>query len=197
VTGVLLPVVGAKFGCFRNGDSGRGKDGLTFGLNSGLGARAPGPIDCEKFGRAGVSGLKLGFSMVERLKLEYGGVVGVGGSESDVIVDEERFVARCMGRKMPDPGTEVVKYRMLQNNQPGTCIIVRHMHIPINIAIVLPTHCVFSAQFDAAKDTLFAPDASDKLDNTMHATRHVDSVAHLNLLAVAAHSVRRGGRSTY
>jgi hypothetical protein len=109
VTGVFLPGVGAKFGCFRIGDSGRGKDGLPFGLNSGLGARAPGPIDCEKFGRAGISGLKLGFSVVERLKLENEGVVGVGGNVSEVNVGEERFVARCIGRKMPAPGTEVVK----------------------------------------------------------------------------------------
>lgn len=114
VTGVFRPGVGAKLGCFRNGDSGRGNDGLPFGLNRGLGARAPGPIDCEKFGRAGGSGLKLGFSVVEMLKLENDGVVGVGGKVSEVRVGEERFVARCIGRNMPDPGTEVVKYRVLQ-----------------------------------------------------------------------------------
>jgi hypothetical protein len=135
--------------------------------------------------------------VVEWLKLENGGVAGVEGNGSEVIVDEERFVARCIGRKMPDPGTEVVKYRMLQNNQPGTCVGVRHMRVPVHIAVVLPAHCVFSAQFDAAKDTLFAPNASDELDNTMHAAGHIHGVAHLNLLAVAAHSVCRSGRTTY
>lgn len=53
----------------RNGDSGRGREGRLFGLNCGLGARAPGPIDWENFGMEGVSGLKCGFVVVERLKL--------------------------------------------------------------------------------------------------------------------------------
>ena len=55
-------------------------------MNLGLVARAPGPTDCENlgFGIDGVSGLKLGFSIVERLKLLwYEGVVGVGGKSDE------------------------------------------------------------------------------------------------------------------
>ena len=65
--GVTLPlrpgVGGAKFDALRSGDSGRGSEGRR--------ARAPGPRDCENFdfGTEGVLGLKLGFSVVERLKL--------------------------------------------------------------------------------------------------------------------------------
>lgn len=114
VTAALRAGVGTRLGCFLKGDSGRGKDGLPFGLNTGLGARAPGPTDCENLGIEGVvSGLKLGFSVVERLKLLKDGVVGVGGKVSDVRVGEARFVARCIGRNIPEPGTEVVKYRVL------------------------------------------------------------------------------------
>jgi hypothetical protein len=69
---------------WRYGDSGL-KDGLAWDGRLGLGARAPGPTDCENlgFGIEGVSGLKLGFSIVERLKLLwYEGVVG-SGAKSD------------------------------------------------------------------------------------------------------------------
>jgi len=112
--GVMEPFrlgVGARLGCLRNGDSGRGRDGLLCGLKTGLGARAPGPIDCENLeGMDGVSGLKLGLSRVERLSLlVYDGVVGVGGS-LPLEFGEPRFVARCMGRKMPELGADVVKY---------------------------------------------------------------------------------------
>jgi hypothetical protein len=74
----------------------------------------PGPTDCEKFGFGieGVSGLKLGFSMVERLKLLwYEGVVGSGAKSDEP--PEMRFCARCTGRKIPEPGTEVSKYCVL------------------------------------------------------------------------------------
>jgi hypothetical protein len=103
--------VAVKFGR-RNGDSGRGSDGRPFGLNCGLGARAPGPTDCENLGIEGVSGLKWGLVVVERLKLLYDpGVVGVGEESSDIA--EERFCARWTGRKMPEPGTDVLKYCLL------------------------------------------------------------------------------------
>lgn len=105
--------MGGKLGRFRNGDSGRGKDGLPFGLKTGLGARAPGPTDCENLGIDGVSGLKFGFSVVETLKLLNEGVVGVGGNVPSVLAGEARLVALCIGKKMPEPGTEVVKYRVL------------------------------------------------------------------------------------
>ena len=77
----LRPGVGAKLGCLRTGDSGRGSEGLPLGLKFGLGARPAGPKDCENLGMDGVvSGLKLGRSRVVALKLLlYDGVVGVGG----------------------------------------------------------------------------------------------------------------------
>jgi hypothetical protein len=121
VMGPVLPGVGARFGCFRNGDSGRGSEGLPFGLKTGLGALAPGPTDCENFGMEGVSGLKFGLSVVERLKLLKEGVVGVGGKVSEVKVGDARLIARCIGRKMPEPGTEVVKYRVLRQRSVGSC----------------------------------------------------------------------------
>lgn len=116
--------VAVRFG-LRRGDSGRGSDGRPLGLNCGLGARAPGPTDCENLGSEGVSGLKCGFVVVERLKLLlYEGVVGVGGKSSDV--PEDRFCARCTGRKMPEPATEVLKYCLLHavSMRPGC-------HVPL------------------------------------------------------------------
>jgi hypothetical protein len=69
--GVRTPLragVAVKVG-LRSGDSGRARDGRPFGLNCGLGARAPGPTDCENLGIDGVSGLKWGLVVVDRLKL--------------------------------------------------------------------------------------------------------------------------------
>jgi hypothetical protein len=46
--GVIEPAllgVGARLGVLRNGDSGRGSEGLPACLDCGLGARAPGPRD--------------------------------------------------------------------------------------------------------------------------------------------------------
>lgn len=110
----LRTAVAVKFGGLRIGDSGRGRDGRPFGLNCGLGARAPGPTDCENLGRDGVSGLKCGLLVVERLKLfRYDdGVVGVGGKSSEVA--DDRFCARCTGRNMPEPGIEALKYCFLR-----------------------------------------------------------------------------------
>jgi len=39
--------------------------------------------------------------------------VGVAGSLPEEEVGEARLMARAIGRKMPAPGTEVVKYLML------------------------------------------------------------------------------------
>jgi len=47
------------------------------------------------------------------LKLPSEGVVGVGGKDPDDNVGEARLEARLRGRKMPEPGSEVVKYRTL------------------------------------------------------------------------------------
>ena len=110
-----LPGVGARFGCFRKGDSGRGAGGRIFPLDMGLTVRAPGPMDWENLGIEGVLGLKCGRSMDERLKLLYDGVVGVGGKDSEDRVREARLVALWMGKKMPAPDTLVVKYRVLQS----------------------------------------------------------------------------------
>lgn len=94
VTDPALCGVGARLGVFLYGDSGRGNDGRPIGLNCGLGARAPGPTDWANLGSEGVEGLKLGFSVVDRLKLLlYDGVVGVSGKLSVDKVAEERFRA--------------------------------------------------------------------------------------------------------
>ena len=81
--GVMDPFrlgVGVSEGCLRNGDSGRGREGLVVGLSCGLVARAPGPRDLEKLGMGGTSGVTAGLSRVEALNLlPYEGVVGVGG----------------------------------------------------------------------------------------------------------------------
>lgn len=64
--------VGARPGVFRIGDSGRGMEGMegrVLPLVCGLGARAPGPIDCANRGMDGLSWAKFGFSVVDRLKL--------------------------------------------------------------------------------------------------------------------------------
>lgn len=104
------PGVGASMGLFRIGDSGRGNEGL-FALNAGLGARAPGPTDCENFG------MLLSGAVPFRSKFANEGVVGVGGNVSAVSEGEERLAARCVGRNMPAPGLEVVKYRTLYKRQ--------------------------------------------------------------------------------
>jgi hypothetical protein len=50
-------------------------------------------------------------SAVEALKLLLleEGVVGVGGKLSEDIVKEARFLALCIGKKIPEPGTEALK----------------------------------------------------------------------------------------
>ena len=63
--------------------------------------------------------------MVERLKLLNDGVVGVGGNVSEDRVGEARLVARWIGRNMPEPGIEVVKYRTLYHIsllEVGLCV---------------------------------------------------------------------------
>lgn len=78
------------------------------GLNIGEGALAPGPTDCENLGMliGGLSFSTIGSFVA--LKFENAGVVGVGGNVSEEFVDV-RFWALCIGKKMPAPGTEVVK----------------------------------------------------------------------------------------
>lgn len=115
--------VGARFGCLLSGDSGLGREG-RFGLNNGLGGLAPGPIDCENLaGRAGVGGVKA-FLVLLPLSVLCEGVCGVPGNES-VPAEGERLAARWTGKKMPDPGTVVLKYFVLQST-----IVSRHGHIP-------------------------------------------------------------------
>jgi hypothetical protein len=95
--------VGAKTGaCLRMGDSGRGRDG-RLALKVGLLDRT-GPTDCENFkGTPGIGGVVL----VSPLRCE--GVPGVAGKESRESEGDSRRSARCTGRKIPAPGTEVVK----------------------------------------------------------------------------------------
>jgi hypothetical protein len=99
----VRPGVGARTGaCLRIGDSGRGKDG-RLALKVGLLDRT-GPTDCENFkGTPGIGGVVL----VSPLRCE--GVPGVAGKESRESEGDSRRSARCTGRKIPAPGTEVVK----------------------------------------------------------------------------------------
>lgn len=107
LTEKLRAGVGARVGCFRNGDSGRGREGRDR-LNCGLAARAPGPTDCENLGMAGVGGV-YSDGLLAALYLAYDGVDGVPGRLSKLKAGEARLSARATGKKMPAPGIEVVK----------------------------------------------------------------------------------------
>ena len=101
--------VGAKVGCFLNGDSGRGKEG-RFDLNIGLVGRAPGPTDCENLcASAGVGGVRVSLPVRVPLIVLYDGVLGVAGYEPKDADGEERFSARMMGKNMPAPRMAVLK----------------------------------------------------------------------------------------
>jgi hypothetical protein len=62
----------------------------------------------------------------------------------------------------------------------GGCEVLR----AINGAIVLASRCKSSIQLDTCKDTLLATDAANKLDNTVHATRHIHRIANIDILSV-------------
>lgn len=95
--------VGRRSGAgFLNGDSGRGRDG-RFGLKVGLKGRAPGPTECENLSP------ELAGGALCPLTVLYDGVLGVSGNESRDTAGESRFSARWTGRKMPEPGIEVLK----------------------------------------------------------------------------------------
>jgi hypothetical protein len=82
----------AKVGLFREGDSGRGRDGRPGARICGLGARpTPGPTDCESLGIDGVGGEPA--ASLESWNWKPG-VVGVGGNELSVSVGDMRFWAR-------------------------------------------------------------------------------------------------------
>jgi len=61
----------------------------------------------------------------------------------------------------------------------------------VNGAIILAARRKGPAQFYASEDALFATDAANKLDNSVHAARHVHRVADVNILSVC-HVARRG-----
>lgn len=93
--------VGARFGgCFLNGDSGRGNDGLL-GLKLGLVGRAPVPTVLENWD----------LENCERDEGVSTGAVyaGVGDESKEAAGESCRFSARCTGRKMPAPGMDVWK----------------------------------------------------------------------------------------
>ena len=101
--------VGARLGCFLNGDSGLGRDG-RFDLNIGLVGRAPGPTDCENLcDRAGVGGVRVSLVVRVPLSVLCDGVEGVAGYEPTDADGERRFSARMMGKNMPAPRIVVLK----------------------------------------------------------------------------------------
>jgi hypothetical protein len=64
----------------------------------------------------GVGGVKALLSpRPPRLNAASEGVVGVVGNESLETVGEARLYALLDGRNMPEPGIDVVKYRVLQS----------------------------------------------------------------------------------
>lgn len=54
----------------------------------------------------------------------------------------------------------------------------------INGAVVLASRRKGPAQFDACKDTFLATNATNELDYTVHATRHIHRVANINVLSI-------------
>ena len=115
--------VDIKVGAFRKGDSGLGRDGRDLGFICGL-AALPGPTDWLNFDIAGVGGVYVLLSARPPiLKLPSEGVVGVGGNDPDDRVGEARFEARLRGRKIPAPGTEVLKYRILVSQRLGCSMV--------------------------------------------------------------------------
>ena len=108
-------------------------------------------------------------------------------------VGEPRFVARCMGRKIPEVGAEVVKYCALwycQAMRP----YCRTVNLPLKVASVLPSIGERFAQLYAGKDAWLVANAADVLDDTVHTAGHIDAVTHVDAAAVGAHlAVRSGG----
>lgn len=103
--------VAITFWVFRSGDSGLGNDGRDLGRSEGLVGR-PGPTDWLSFDIDGVGGVyALPSARPPRLNAAREGVVGVKESESAGV--EIRLKALLDGRKIPAPGTDVVKYRIL------------------------------------------------------------------------------------
>lgn len=119
----MVAGAGGRFGCFRKGDSGRGRDGLDFGFSCGDGALAPGPTVWLKgcFAPSPTDWLNLGMDPIVggvRLagccfrvgsNLLKAGVVGVGGKPEVDVEGERNLVALYDGRKMPAPETLTAK----------------------------------------------------------------------------------------
>jgi hypothetical protein len=91
------------------------------GLKSGLAAR-PGPTDWLSFVTAVAGGVYTTVAGERRVPdpSEFGLVLPVavarGVVADNALVAECRFVARPTGRKMPEWGTDVVKYRRLEKD---------------------------------------------------------------------------------
>lgn len=104
----LPPGVAITFWVFRSGDSGLGNDGRDLGGSEGLVGR-PGPTDWLSFDIDGVGGVyALTSARPPILNAAREGVVGVKAVEGEI-----RLKALFDGRKIPAPGTEVVKYPIL------------------------------------------------------------------------------------
>jgi len=114
-------------------------------------------------------------------------------------VGERRFSARCMGRKMPAPGTEVLKYCTLLGGSALWSQVVSHrlgdkgQALPIDITIILPSGREFSPQLYTHKLPVLASHAADELDSSIHIARDVDRVAHLQVAHVHLASRRCSG----
>lgn len=90
------------------GDSGRASEGRGF-LPEGLAAR-PGPTDWLNFGKDGVGGVKfVEFWFATLSPPDIVDMVGVSGNELADVGGDSRLIALDRGKKIPAPGTVVVK----------------------------------------------------------------------------------------
>ena len=187
--------VEVAFCAFLKGDSGRGSDGRDLGFNAGLGAR-PGPTDWLNLDVTGVGvAWELFSARPPRLKAASDGVVGVGGDELNDSVGDALLKALFDGRKIPEPGMDVVKYRVLGRAMSYAKSLLNSVaHSPIYVAIIFPPSCKFSAELNAGEDALLAPHFANEFDRAMHAPRHIDWVSYFKVIA-RYNLLTRGKRS--
>jgi len=118
------------------------------------------------------------------------GVVGVRGTDPSCEDGDPRRMALLIGRKMPAPGIDVVKYEILHgplaNPLRAQC---RSPVLPIHISAVLPSARELLAQLDASKHAILALHAAYVLDHAVHGARDVDQIPDLEIVAAPA-----GGR---
>ena len=164
------------FWLFRNGDSGRGRDGRDLGRNAGL-AALPRPMDWLNLATDGRGDMyALLSARPPILKAPRDGEAGVAGKESVDWVGEARLKALFKGRKMPAPGMDVAKYRVLVQRIRKAFYEIRQLEAnpPFHVAVVLTSGRPLPAKLYTCKHALFALDFAYKFDGPMHSSWHID-----------------------